>query len=102
MGVSTNLGTDVNRRKATNSVDMNIMVDVHTERGNERDRISLKIGNMGEKTKEVSFYVLFLWNPILFSAVVDNSVLVWVTISSEGTSWGVEEMGEEIDYRLFA
>jgi len=60
MGVSTNLGTDVNRRKATNSVDMNVMVDVCTERGNERDGISLKIRNTGEKTKEVSFYVLFL------------------------------------------
>jgi len=35
MGVSTNLGTNVNRRKMTNSVNVDIMVDVCTERGNE-------------------------------------------------------------------
>jgi len=56
---------------------------------------------MWEKAKEVSFYVLFLWDPILLSAVVDNSVLVWVTINSKSTGRGIEEMGEEVSYRLF-
>jgi len=100
MGVSTNFGTNVNRRKATNSMDMNIMVDVCAKRGNKRDRISLKIGNMGEKAKEVSFYILFLWNPVFFSAVIDDRVLVWVTVNSESTGRGVEEIGEEVGYRL--
>jgi len=102
MGVSTNLGTNVNRRKMTNSVNVDVMVNVCAERGNKGNRVSFKIGNAWEKAKEVSFYVLFLWNPILFSTVVDNSVLVWVAINSKSTSRGVEEMREKVGYRLFA
>jgi len=102
MGVSTNLGTNVNRRKMTNSVNVDVMVNVCAERGNEGNRVSFKIGNTWEKVKEVSFYILFLWNPILFSAVVDNGVLVWVVINSKSTSGGVEKMREKISYRLFA
>ena len=101
MGVSTNLGTNVNRRKMTNSMYVDVMVNVCAKRGNEGNRVSFKIGNTWEKAKEVPFYVLFLWNPILFSTVVDNSVLVWVTINSESTSRGVEEMREKVGYRLF-
>jgi len=35
MGVLTNLGTNVNRRKMTNSVNMDVIVDVCMERGNK-------------------------------------------------------------------
>ena len=100
MGVSTDFSTNVNRRKMTNSMDVNVMTDVCMERGNKGNGVSFKIGNMREKVKEVSFYVLFLWNPILFSAVVDNSVLVWVTVDSKSTGGGVEEIREEVSYRL--
>jgi len=99
--VSTNLGTNVNRRKATNSMDMNIMVDVCAERDNERDRVSLKIRDTGEKVKEVSFYVLFLRDPMFFSMVIDDGILVWVTVNSESTGGGMEEIGEKVGYRLF-
>jgi len=102
MGVSTNLGTNVNRRKMTNSVNVDVIVNVRMKRGNEGNGVSFKIGNAWEKAKEVSFYVLFLWNPILFSVVIDNGVLVWVTINSKSTGGGVEEMGEKVGYRLFA
>ena len=102
MGVSTNLGTNMNRRKMTNSMNRNVMVDVHAKRGNEGNRVSFKIGNAWEKAKEVSFYVFFLRDPILLSTVVDNGVLVWVMINSKSTGRGIEEMGEEVSYRLFA
>jgi len=97
--VSTNLGTNVNRRKTTNSVDVNVMVDVCTERGNKEDQISLKIRDSGEKAKEVSFYVLFLWDPVFFSTVVDNRILVWMTVDGEGTGGGLEEIGKKVGYR---
>jgi len=100
MGVSTNLGTNVNRRKTTNSVDVNVMVDVRMERGDKEDRISLKIGDMGEKAKEVSFYVLFLWNPVFFSTVIDDGILVWVMFNSKSTGGGMEEIREEVGYQL--
>ena len=39
--------------------------------------------------------------PSSISAVVDNGVLVWVTINSKSTGRGIGEMGEEVSYRLF-
>ena len=101
MGVSTNFGTNVNRRKMTNSVDVNVIVDVCAEWGNKGDGVGFKVGDMGEKAEEVSFYVLFLWDPILFSMVIDDGVLVWVTVNSKSTGRGVEEMGEKVSYQLF-
>jgi len=101
MGVSTNLGTNMNRRKTTTSMDVNVIVDVCAEWGNKGNGVGFKVGDMGEKAEEVSFYILFLWDPIFFSAVVDNSILVWVTINGKSTGGGIEEMGEKISYRLF-
>jgi len=99
MGVSTNLGTNMNRRKMINSVNMNVMVDVCAKRGNKGNGVGFKVGDMGEKAEEVSLYVLFLWDPMLFSAVVNDRVLVWVMVNGESTGRGIEEMGEEVSYR---
>jgi len=99
--VSTNFGANMNRRKITNGVDVNVMVDVHTERGNKGNGVGFKVRDTGEKAEEVSFYVLFLRDPMLFSTVVNNRVLVWVMVDGKGTGGGVEEIGEEVSYRLF-
>jgi len=40
-----------------------------------------------------------LWDPELFSAIVDNCVLIGVSVNSEGTGRGMEEVGEEVFYR---
>jgi len=98
MGVSTNLGTNVNRRKMTNSVNVNVMVDVCVERGDKGNGVGFKVGDTGEKAEEVSFYVLFLWDPMLFSTVVNDGVLVWVMVNSKSTSGGIKEMGEKVSY----
>jgi len=37
---------------------------------------------------------------MFFSAVVDNRVLVWVTVDSKSAGRGVEEVGEEVFYGL--
>ena len=96
MGVSTNFGANMNRRKATNSVDMNVMVDVRAERGNKGNGVGFKIGDMGEKTEEVPFYILFLWDPMFFSSVVNDGVLVWVTVNSRGTSRSLKKVRIEV------
>jgi len=100
--VSTNLGTNVNRRKMTNSVNVDIMVNVRAERGNKGNGVGFKVGDTRENTEEVSFYILFLWDPMLFPTVVNDGVLVWVTINSKSTGRSIEEVGEEVSYRLFA
>jgi len=99
MGVSTNLGANMNRRKIANSVDVNVMVDVRAERGNKGSGVGFKIGDTGKKAEEVSFYVLFLWDPMFFSTVVNDCVLMGVSVNSEGTGGGVEEVREEVFYR---
>jgi len=96
MGVSTNFGANVNRRKTTISVDVNIIVDIHAERGNEGSGVGLKIRDTGEKTEEVPFYVLFLWDPMFFSTVVNDGVLVWMTVNGKGASRGLEKVRIEV------
>jgi len=66
----------------TKSMDVNVMVDVHMERGNEGNGVSLKIGNAWEKVKEVSFYILFLWDPILLSAV-ETYYCLWQAVGND-------------------
>ena len=92
------LGANVNMRKRTVRIDPDVMEHVSTEWGNKGDWISLKIGDMGEETEEVTFNELFLWDPVLFSAVVDDCVLVGVSVDDKGTGRGVEEVGEEVGY----
>ena len=100
MGVSSNFSADVDRRKMTKCVNVDVMVDVHAERGNKGNGVSVKIQDAWEKVEEVSLYVLFLWDPMFFSAVVNNGVLVWVAVDGKSAGRGIEEVGEEVSYRL--
>jgi len=38
---------------------------------------------------------------VFFSAVIDDGILVGVTVDGESTGRGVKEIREEVDYRLF-
>ena len=51
------------------------------------------------ETKEVACNKFFQWYPKLLTAVVNDLVLVGVSVDSVGTGWGVEEIGEEVSYR---
>jgi len=97
--VSANLGAKVNRRKRAIQFSPNIVKDVSTKGGDKGDGVVVKVVNARKKTKEVTFYKLFLWYPKFLTMVVDNLVLVRMMVDSVGTSRGVEEVGEEIGYR---
>jgi len=47
------------------------------------------------------FDEFLLWDPELFSTIVDDCVLMGVLVNGEGTGGGVEEVGEEVFYRYF-
>jgi len=100
MGVSTNLGTKVNRRKRAVRTDPNVVEDVSTEWGNEGDRVVVKVDDTRKGAKEVLFNELLLRYPKFLATVVDNGVLVGVLVDSVGTGGGMEEVGEEVGYRL--
>ena len=101
MGVLADLGAKINTRKRAIRIDQDVMEDISAEWGNKRDWVSLKVRDAGNEAKEVTFNEFLLWDPKLFSAVVDNCVLVWVAVDDVSASRGVEEVREEVFYRYF-
>jgi len=97
--VSADLGAKINTRKRAFRIDPDVMEDVSTKWGNEGDWVSLKVRNAGNEAEEVTFNEFLLWDPELFSAVVDDCVLMGVSVDDKGTGGGMEEVGEEVFYR---
>ena len=58
--------------------------------------MSLKVGDVGDKAEEVTFNKLFLQDTEFISVVIDDSVLVRVSVNNKGTGGSSEEVGEEI------
>jgi len=96
VGVLANLGTQVNRRKRTARLNPNIVKDVSPEWGNKGNGVVIKIRDAGKKAEEVMLNKFFCWDPELLAAVIDNLVLVQVTIDSVGAGRGIEEIGEKV------
>jgi len=99
MGVSTNLGTKVNRRKRAVRTDPDVMEDVSAEWGDERNGVVVKVVDARKEAKEVTCYEFFLWYPEFLTAVVDNSVLMGMAVNGEGAGRSVEEIGKEVGYQ---
>jgi len=96
MGVSTNLGTKVNRRKRAVRLDPNVMKNISVEWGNKGGGVVIKIDDVRKRAEEVSFDKLFLGYPKFLAAVVDDGVLMGVTVNGKGTGGGVEKIREEV------
>jgi len=99
--VLANFGAKVNTRKRAVRIDPDVMKDIGTKWGNKRDWVSLEVRDMRDKAKEVTFDEFFLWDPELFSMIIDNCVLMQVSVNGEGAGGGVEKVGEEVFYRYF-
>jgi len=99
MAVSADLGAKVNMRKRTVRMDPDVMEDVGVKWGDKRNRVSFKVWDTGDEMKEVTLDKFLLRDPKLFSAVIDDCVLMGVSVDSKGTGRGVEEVGEEVFYR---
>ena len=59
MGVSTNLGTKVNRGKRAIRTDPNVVENVCMEQGDKGNQMVIKIGNTRKKTEEVTLNKFF-------------------------------------------
>ena len=90
MGVSTNLGTMVNRRKRAVRLDPNVVKNVSPKRGDKGDGVVMKVVDARKKAKEITCYKFLLWDPEFLTAVVDNGVLMGVTVNGEGAGGSVE------------
>jgi len=96
MGVSTNLGTKVNRRKRAVRLDPNVMENVSVEWGDEGDRVVIEVDDARKRVEEISFDELLLRYPKFLSVVIDDGVLMGVTVNGKGAGGGMKEVREEI------
>jgi len=96
MGVSTNLGTKVNRRKRAVRLDPNIMKNVSAEWGDEGGGVVIKVDDARKRAEEVPFDELFLGYPKFLATVVDDGVLMGMSVNGKGAGGGVEKIRIEV------
>jgi len=96
MGVSTNLGTKVNRRKRAIRLDPNVMKNVSMEWGNKGDGVVIKVDDTRKRTEEVLFNELFLGYPKFLAVVVDDGVLMGMMVNGKGAGGCVEKIRKEV------
>jgi len=94
--VLANFGTKINRRKRAVRFDPNVVKDISLKRGDKRNGVIIKISDMGKEPEEVLFYKFFQWNPKLFTAVVNDLVLVRVTVNGVSAGGGGKEVRVEV------
>jgi len=99
IGVSTNLGTKVNRRKRAIRLDPNVMEDISLKGSDEEDWVGVEVRDAWEESEEVMFNEFFLRDPEFLTVIIYNGILIRVTVDSVGASRGVEEVGKEVCYR---
>ena len=97
MGVVADFGAKVDGRKGAVRLDPDIMKNVSMKWGDKGNWVVIKISDAREETEEVPFYKFFRWYPKLFTAVVNNLVLVRVAINGVGADGGSEEVRKEVD-----
>ena len=71
------------------------MEDVGTEGSDKGKGMSVKVWDAGDVAEEVSVNEFLLGYPEFLAAVVDNGVLMWVAVDSEGAGGGGEEVGKD-------
>ena len=93
--MKTDFGADGHWWEFTGQGDRNGVVNTSTKRGDIEGGVVLDVVGVGDETEEVPVDELFLGKPKLLVVLVDNCVLVRVTILGEDTSGFSEEVWEE-------
>ena len=73
-----------------------VMEDVGAEGSDKGKGMGVEVKDAGDVAKEVAVDELLLGDPKFLTAVVDDGVLVWVTVDGEGAGGGGEEIGEDV------
>ena len=94
--MAPNFSAEINGWEDGGSVDPDVVKDIGAEWGDKGKGMGVEVGDAGDVAEEVTVNELLLWNPEFFTTVVDNGVLVGVTIDDEGTSGSGEEVGEDV------
>ena len=96
MGVAPDFGAKVNGGEDGGSIDPNVVEYVGVEWDDEGKGMGFKVGDAGDVAKEVFFDEFFLWDPEFLTMVVDDGVLVRVTVGNKGAGRSSEDVGEDI------
>ena len=74
----------------------NIVKNVGTEWGDEGKGVSVEVWNAGDVTEEVPFNEFFLRDPKFLTAVVDDGVLMGMTVGDKGAGRGGKEIRKDV------
>jgi len=94
--VAPDFGAEVNGGEDGGSIYPDVVEDVCVERGDEMERMGVKVWDTGDIAKEVPVNKFLLSDPKLLAVVVDDCILVGVLVDDEGTGGRGKEVGEEI------
>ena len=94
MRMAPKLGAKVNRGKDGGGVNPDVVENVGMEGSHEVERIGFEGGNLWDIAKGVPIDKFFLGNPKFLSVVVDDVVLVGVSVFDKGTGGGRKEVWE--------
>ena len=94
--MAPDFGAEVDGGKDSRGVYPDVMEDVGTEWGDEGKRMGVEVDDAGDVAKEVSVDKLLLGDPKFLTAVVDDGVLVGVTVDGEGAGGSGEEVWEDV------
>ena len=95
MGMAPDFGTKVDSGEDGGGVDPNVVENVGTEWSDKEERMGVEVWNTGDVAKEVPFNELFLGYPEFLTLVIDNSVLVGMSVDDEGAGGSGKKVGEE-------
>ena len=96
MGVAPDFGAEVDGGEDGGGVHPDVVEDVGMEGSNEGKGMVAEVGDAGDIAQEVAVDKLLLWHPKFLTAVVDDCVLVRMTVDSKGTGGSGEEVGEDV------
>ena len=94
--MTPNFGAEIDGGEDGGSVDPNVVEDVGAERSNKVERVGVEVSDAGEVAKEIPFDEFLLGDPEFLAPVVDNCVLVGVTVDGEGAGGCGEEVGKNV------
>ena len=96
MRVAPDFGAKIDGREDGGGVYPDVVEDVGAEWGDEVKGMGVEIRDAGDVAEEVSLNKFLLWDPEFLAAVVNDSVLVWVTVGDKGAGRGGEKVGEDV------
>ena len=94
--MAPDLGAKIDGGEDSSGIHPNVVEDVGAEGSDKGERMGVEVRDAGDVAEEVSFDEFLLGDPEFLAAVIDDCVLVRVSVGNEGTGGSGEEIGEDV------